>query len=338
MESDKQYNVFMQIHGYAAFRPGENLRPFSYEERDLNPFEILVQISHCGLCHTDLYMIENSWKRSTYPLVPGHEIVGIVVKKGSLATRAINDRVGIGWIHSSCQACPQCASGETNICQNKTPIYSSGRFGGFADFVIADSRFSFLIPETLSPAHAAPLLCAGATVYAPLIKQKMGAIGIIGIGGLGHLAIQFAKAMGHEVSALSHSPSKEQDAYALGARAFYTLQTPPKPFSFDFLLCTVDAPLNWNQILTFLRPNGVLCLVSRPARGITFDPMNLVSTQRTISGSNNANGETMNEMIAFATEKNIRPWIEEMLLSDINLAIKKLAENKVRYRVVLENV
>ncbi|HSX14105.1 MAG TPA: NAD(P)-dependent alcohol dehydrogenase [Chlamydiales bacterium] len=320
--------------GYAAFDPGHELQPFAYNLPELQPHEILVKISHCGLCHTDLYMINNDWKRSSYPLVPGHEIIGHVVEKGALATQNMNDRVGVGWIHSTCQQCHECRSGQPNICLNKTSTYSQGRFGGFATHMIADSRFSFLIPEKLDSAHAAPLLCAGSTVYAPLTRYEMQQVAVIGIGGLGHLAIQFANALGYEVSALSHSTSKEKDAHLLGAASFYTFQNPPKPLSFDFILCTGDAPLDWNQILTFLKPNGILCFVSRPPEGITFDPKNLVSAQRTICGSNNASIEEMKEMLSFAAENNIRPWIEELPLSQINLAIEKLKKNEARYRIV----
>lgn len=327
----------MEIQGYAALQPGKILEPFTYTAKELAPFEILIEITHSGLCHTDLYMMENSWKRSTYPLLPGHEIVGRVVKKGPCAVRELRDRVGVGWIHSTCMACPECRRGDTNICQKKTGIYNQGRFGGFANFVVADSRFAYLLPETLNSAHAAPLLCAGATSYAALKKHTgKGPVGIIGIGGLGHLAILFAKAMELEVSAISSSSSKEEDAKALGASHFYTYENPPDRNSFDFLLCTVSSPLDWNQMLSFLRPNGVLCFVSRPLGGLHIDPMYLISTQKTICGSNNANAEEMREMFAFAAKHQIRPWIEEEPLSNIHRAIERLRENRVRYRIVLE--
>lgn len=328
----------MEIKGYATFKPGTCLEPFTYPAQELKPFEILIKVTHCGLCHTDLYMIENGWKRSSYPLLPGHEIVGTVIKKGALSQKEIDDRVGVGWIYSSCLSCPECIQGDTNICQKKTGIYNQGHFGGFATHVIADSRFSYIIPKSLDSAHAAPLLCAGATVYSALKKHKIKegmSIGVIGIGGLGHLAIQFAKALGAEVSAISSTKGKELETKQLGAEHFYTFDNPPNNNTFDYLLCTVDASLDWNQILLFLRPNGILCLVSRPQQGFTFDPMNLVSTQRTICGSNNANQEMMNEMLGFAAAHGILPWIEQMPLSKINMAIKKLKNNQARYRIVL---
>jgi uncharacterized zinc-type alcohol dehydrogenase-like protein len=327
----------MKINGYATLKPAQTLFPFHYEKPPLKPFEILVKISHCGLCHTDLYMMENGWNRSSYPLLPGHEIVGIIVEKGDLAVLDLGSRVGVGWVHSSCLRCHECENGDTNICLHKSSIYNQGRFGGFASFVVADSRFSYLIPENIDSAHAAPLLCAGTTVYAPLVSHQMkkgNSIGIIGIGGLGHLAIQFANAFGAEVSAISSTPSKKKDAFSLGASHFFTDFDPPKPMSFDLILCTIDADINWNQILSYLRPNGVLCLVSRPSKPIVFDSSLLVSTQRTICGSNNANKKITEEMFDFAALHQIRPWIEEMPLSQINEGIEKLRTNKVRYRIV----
>jgi uncharacterized zinc-type alcohol dehydrogenase-like protein len=329
----------MKIHGYAALAPREPLRSFTYDAPPLEPFEILIKITHCGLCHTDLHMIEDAWHRSTYPLLPGHEIIGTVVKKGSSAEVKLGKRVGVSWVASACLQCPQCLQGDTNICPTKKGVYNNGRYGGFADHVVIDSRFAFPIPEGIDSAHAAPLLCAGATVYAPLHRHPIlpsHAVGIIGIGGLGHLALQFYHAYGCEVSAISSTPSKEKEAKNFGADHFYTWENPPSPFQFDFLLCTTDAPLDWNFVLTLLRPNGTLCLVSRPA-GLTFDPTYLVSTQRSICGSNNANRSVMNEMLSFAARHKIKPKIELMPLAKINEAIERVRTNSARYRIVLHN-
>ena len=326
----------MKIHGYAALAPRAPLQPFSYEAPPLEPSEVLIKIIHCGLCYTDLYMIENGWHRSTYPLLPGHEIIGTIVKKGPLAEAKIGTRVGVGWVRASCLNCPLCLQGNTNICSTKQGIYNLGRHGGFADHVIADARFAFPIPDSLDSAHAAPLLCAGATVYAPLhFLSPAHSIGVIGIGGLGHLALQFYRAFGCEVSAISSTPSKEKEAKSFGATHFYTWKKPPAPLQFDFLLCTTDAPLDWNLILTLLKPNGTLCLVSRPNQ-FTFDSSHLVSTQRKICGSNNAGRYVMNEMLAFAARHKIKPQIELMPLSKVNEAIEKIRTNQARYRIVLE--
>lgn len=325
------------VHGYAALQSGKILEPFSYPMRNLEPFEILVEVSHCGLCHTDLHMMENGWNRSTYPLLPGHEIVGHIVEKGAYAQQNLGDRVALGWIHSTCLHCPACKKGDTNICQNKKGIYTQGRFGGFATHVIGDSRFAFQLPKNLSSAEAAPLLCAGATVYAPLKEnniQKGAEVGVIGIGGLGHLALQFGTALGYQMVAISSSKKKRDDAKQLGATQFYTLDSLPKEPCLDFILCTADQSLNWNQLLSLLRPNGTLCFVSRPSQGISFNPNFLVSTQRRICGSNNASLAKTNEMLQFAHKFQIKPWIEEFPIEEINLGIEKLRRNEVRYRIV----
>lgn len=331
----------MQIHGYAAFKAKGLLEPFSYTAPELKPFEVIIKISHSGICRTDLHMIDNAWNRSIYPLVPGHEIVGTVIQKGVFASLPIGERVAVGWIYASCLDCPECLQENTNICQHKTSIYNHGRYGGFADHVIADSRFCFRLPKELNGADAAPLLCAGATVFSPLIHHKIQAnhaVGIIGIGGLGHLALQFCKAFGCETSAISSTPSKEKEAKECGAQHFYTFQNPPSPTQFHFLLCSVDVELNWNQILSWLKPNGVLCLVSRPPKNFNFDPSLLVSTQRTICGSNNANRFLVNEMLSFATRHQIKPKVEVVPLSKVNEALEKLRTHQARYRIVLENL
>ncbi len=328
----------MQIHGYAAFQARDALKPFSYTVTDLKPFEVMIRVTHCGICRTDLHMIDNAWNRSTYPLVPGHEIVGVVIQKGSLASLSLGDRVAVGWIYASCLECQECLQQETNICQHKTSIYNHGRYGGFADHVVADSRFCFQLPKEIDSVHAAPLLCAGATVFSPFINHQIQAnqsVGIIGIGGLGHLALQFSKAFGCETSAISSTALKKDEAKEFGASHFYTFQDPPALMQFHFILCTVDVELNWNQVLSWLKPNGILCLVSRPPKTFSFDPALIVSTQRMVCGSNNANRFVVEEMLLFSSRHQIQPKVEEFPLSNVNLALQKLRENQVRYRIVL---
>lgn len=331
----------MQIHGYAALSPKSPLVPFAYEAPPLQPYEVLLKVSHCGVCRTDLHMIDNNWGRSTYPLLPGHEVVGHIVQKGASSSFRLGTRVAAGWVFSSCLACEECQNDKTNICQHKTSLYNKGRFGGFADHVIADSRFCFALPDPLSSADAAPFLCAGATVFAPLkhyITKPNASVGIIGIGGLGHLALQFAKALGGIPSAISSSSSKEDLARKWGAHHFYTLPNRlPAPMQFDLLLCTVDVAMPWDLLLSWLKPEGVLCLVSRPPKeSFQFDPALLVSTQRVLAGSNNANRATIYEMLDFATQHNIRPQIELYPLKEVNVALERLRQNQARYRIVLQ--
>jgi uncharacterized zinc-type alcohol dehydrogenase-like protein len=329
----------MQIHAYAALSPGQKLVPFTYQAPPLAPFEVLLKISHCGLCHSDVHLIDNDWGKSKYPLVPGHEVIGTVVEKGSgIETLSLGDRVGVGWIRSACLHCPTCLEGETNICPQKTAT-CNGNYGGFADFVVADGRFAYLIPVGINSAHAAPLLCAGATVYAPLrrLVHPSQTVAVIGIGGLGHLALQFAAAFGCEVTAISHSLDKREESLRFGAHHFMALnELSPLP-QFDFILSTVQADLDWNLILSLLKPKGTLCFVGRPLNLGKIELGQLISSQKTICGSTNASRSMMNEMLLFAARKKVEPKIELYSFSDVNQAIAKMKANKVRYRIVLKS-
>lgn len=329
----------MKIDAFAAMAPRERLKPFSYEAPSLAPFEILLQISHCGLCHSDIHLIDDDWNRSKYPLVPGHEVIGNIIQKGSsVETLAIGQRVGVSWLRSACLNCPLCLSGETNICPQKTTS-CNGHYGGFATHMIADSRFVFPIPEALPSAHAAPLLCAGATVYAPFRRHQIhgaSSVGVIGIGGLGHLALQFAKAFGCEVTALSSSPGKEKEAQSFGADRFCLLSSSLSPAEFDFILSTVQADLDWNLIVSLLKPQGTLCFVGRPASAALIEIGPLISGQKTLSGSSTANRALMNEMLLFAARHKIAPQIELLPLSKVNDGIERVKANRARYRIVLD--
>lgn len=328
----------MEIHAYAALAPGERLAPFTYAIPPLGPFDLLLKVTHCGLCHSDIHLIYDDWKRSKYPLVPGHEVVGTIVKKGAdVHHLKIGQRVGVSWLHSSCMQCPTCLEGETNICALKTTT-CNGHYGGFADQMTADSRFAYLIPDALDSGHAAPLLCAGATVYAPLRRHGITAahsVAVIGIGGLGHLALQFAAAFGAEVTAISNSPDKKKEAKEFGAHHFITLAS-GIPSQFDFILSTVNADLDWNLVLSLLKPQGTLCFVGRPPNLGQLDIGALISFQKKVTGSSTANRAYMNEMLALAARKQIRAKIERFPLSEVNKAIERVKSNQVRYRAVLE--
>lgn len=328
----------MHVDAYAAFEPKERLRPFTYQTTSLAPHEILVKISHCGLCRSDIHLIDDDWKRSRYPLVPGHEIIGTIVEKGKSVNLSLSQRIGVSWIRSSCLECTYCRQGDTNVCLKKTTT-CNGHYGGFANFMVADSRFVFPIPDALDSAHAAPLLCAGATVYAPLRKhgaQKNHSVAVIGIGGLGHLALQFASALGCETTAISHSPSKKSESHSFGAHHFHTHDSLPPPLTFDLILSTVDANLDWNAILSLLKPQGTLVFLGRPLSPVQIDIAQILSLQRSITGNSTANRPVMNEMLQFAASHSIRPKIELFPLSEVNQGIERVKSNAVRYRVVLK--
>ncbi len=328
----------MKIHAYAAIGPGEPLQPFSYEAPHLGPFEILLKVSHCGLCHSDIHLIDDDWKKSIYPLVPGHEIVGTIAKKGEWVENfKMGQRVGASWVRSACMNCSLCLEGDTNMCSQKSRT-CNGNYGGFADYMVADSRFAFPIPDSLDSAYAAPLLCAGATVYAPLRRyaQAPHSVAVIGIGGLGHLALQFAAAFGCKVTAISHSANKEAEAKSFGAHHFLILENSPHPAQFDLILSTVHADLDWNLILTLLKPKGTLCFVGRSQAPAQIDIGELISFQKSVCGSTTANRAWIHEMLVFATLHKIKPKIEILPLSKVNQGVERVKTNAARYRIVFE--
>jgi len=333
------------IEGYVTKEAGAPLEAFQYESPQVGPWDIEVEISHCGICHSDLHLIKNDWGFSTYPLVPGHEIIGVVKQKGNLVTELeVGMRVGIGWQGSSCGHCEWCHQGEENLClaQEATCV---GHFGGFAKKIVADSRFAFPIPEKLTSENAAPLLCGGVTVFSPLLFHKVEAtmrIGVIGVGGLGHLALQFAHAFGCEVSAFSSSPSKEGEAKRFGAHHFIS-STNAKELeraanSVDLLLCTSSGEMNWEAYLEVLRPKGKLCLLGAPKEGRVNVPIfSLIMGRKTICGSNIGSAPDIRKMLRFAAQHGIVAQTEVFPMSEVNTALEKLEKNQIHYRAVLKN-
>lgn len=329
----------MKIHAFASLKQKEALQPFSYEASPLGPFDVLLKISHCGLCHSDIHLIDNNWKRSIYPLVPGHEVVGTVVKKGDgLSYLPLGERVGVSWVRSSCLHCPVCLQGETSICPDKTAT-CNGYYGGFADYMVADGRFCYPIPKEIDSAHAAPLLCGGATVYAPLRRLNIQAphsVAVVGIGGLGHLGLQFASAFGCEVTALSFTPGKEKEAKGFGADHFVVMGKKLTSSQFDLILCTVHQNLDWDMLIGALKPSGTLCVLGRPDEPSRINFSELISFQKSVTGSATASRSVLNEMLQFAARHKIAPQIERMPLTQVNEAVARVKAGKARYRIVLE--
>jgi uncharacterized zinc-type alcohol dehydrogenase-like protein len=332
----------MVIRAFSAKKAGQKLEPFTYPIPVLGPFEVLIDITHCGLCYSDVHLIDDDWKRSVYPLVPGHEVVGKIVQKGSEVKRELGTRVGVSWLYSSCLECPTCLLGETQVCPQRKAT-CIGHHGGFATQMTADSRFIYSIPKALDSAVAAPLLCAGATVYAPFRRWKIQAphhVAVIGIGGLGHLALQFGRAFGCSVTAISSSSDKEKEALSFGAGHFATLdQIKANPsnyaLSFDFIISTTHGDVDWDLVCSLLKPTGVLCFLGRPATRLSLDLLRSLNSQQVITGSSVANRYLIQEMLEFAAEHKIVPRIELMKMSEVNEAIEKVRKNKARYRIVL---
>jgi uncharacterized zinc-type alcohol dehydrogenase-like protein len=333
----------VRISGYAARAVGQPLEPFTFEPPKLGAHDVRVSVTHCGLCQSDIHAIDNYYGITTYPFVPGHEIVGHVSEVGSVVSNLKEgDRVGIGWQGRSCMKCEWCLKGEEQLCMD---IVSSGTwvpFGGFSSSINVDSRFAYPLPDALPSEVAAVLMCAGVAVYSPLrlyAKRPAQKIGIIGVGGLGHLALQFAHALDHEVTAISSSPEKKKEALAFGANHFIAsddqTSLQQSEFSFDLLLCTAHGKINWEALLNTLKKNGVLVLVGFP--DVSFNSTDLVAHQLSITGSFLGNRATMREMLSFAKEHNIMPKVELMPMTEVNEAIQKVREKNARYRIVLFN-
>jgi uncharacterized zinc-type alcohol dehydrogenase-like protein len=331
------------VLGYAARAVGQPLEPFTYEPPKLGEHDVRVSVTHCGLCYTDIHGIDNYYGVATYPFVPGHEIVGYVSEVGKAqSSLKIGDRVGIGWMGRSCGECEWCKSGEDQLCLDIVQDGTWVPYGGFSSSVVVDSRFAYLVPEAMPSEVAAVLMCAGITVYNPLrlyVKQSTQKIGIIGIGGLGHLAIQFAHALGYEVTVISSSPAKKEEAMSFGADHFVASDDKASfgklEFNFDLLLCTAHGDINWEWLLTILKKRGKLVLVGFP--DIELNSTDLVVHELSITGSFIGNRATMREMLSFAQVHDIKPWIELMPMTKVNEAIEMVKQNKARYRIVLVN-
>ncbi|MEK6917161.1 MAG: NAD(P)-dependent alcohol dehydrogenase [Nanoarchaeota archaeon] len=333
----------MTIKAYAVKEPKTELGNFKYEEKELGEYDVRLKITHCGVCHSDVHLIDNDWGITKYPFVPGHEIVGEVLELGKKVTHLkTGERVGVGWQKSACYTCQSCLEGFDTGCPNKeeTCVHNHG---GFAEAIVTDSRFAFKVPEKLLSENVAPLLCGGITVFTPLMKyvKPTMKVGVIGIGGLGHLALQFADAFGCEVVAFSHSKDKEKEAKKLGADNFVSsvdvAEMKKHRGSLDFILSTVHAKLDWNAYMGLLKPKGRLCIVGAVPEPIEIHSFNLIVGSRGIVGSSTGSRADIVKMLDFAARHDIKAMTEVFPMSDVNKAIQKLRENKIRYRAVLKN-
>ncbi len=332
------------IQGYAVHAAGAELLPLRYDRGDLLPQDVEVSISHCGVCHSDLSLIDNDWGLSQYPFIPGHEIVGTVTEVGSAVRHlAAGDRVGIGWQADSCGICEWCRKGEENLCAQAQPT-CVGRHGGYAEAVRVNARFAVKLPEALDSQTTAPLLCAGITVYQPLRcagVNPSSRVGVIGIGGLGHLALQFARAFGAEVTAFSTSVDKEAEALELGAQRFVHSRESKAMKAVegtqDLIISTVNAAQEWNAYVSALRPQGTLCLVGVPPKPVSVEAFPLIAGARCVCGSNTGSPARIAEMLDVAARHGIGARTELFRMGDANQAIARLRRNTVHYRVVLAN-
>jgi alcohol/geraniol dehydrogenase (NADP+) len=331
----------MSFHAYAAHAKKGALVPFVYEPEPLGPHDVEVRISHCGICHSDVHLVDGDWGVGTYPMVPGHEIVGTVAALGpEVRQLQVGQRVGVGWQRGACLACELCTAGEENLCSESEDTCVD-HHGGFADRIRLDGRFAFPLPDALASENAAPLLCAGVTVYSPLrrwVRPPM-RVGVVGIGGLGHLALQFARAMGCEVTALSSTADKEPESRSFGAHRFLATGEPKALRSaastLDFILSTVYVPQDWTGLLRALRPNGVLCFVGAPAEPLKLPIGAILEGQKTVTASAIGGRPAIREMLDFAARHGVAAKTHVRPLAKADAALDEVRKGRARYRIVL---
>jgi alcohol dehydrogenase (NADP+) len=342
----------MPTRAYAAFSATTPLAPLSIERREVGPSDVLIDIAYCGVCHSDLHQARNEWRATVYPCVPGHEIVGRVAKVGSAVTRlAAGDLAGVGCMVDSCRTCSSCRAGLEQYClkgptytYNSEDKHSGGRtYGGYSAAVVVDEAYTLRIPKSLDLAAAAPLLCAGITTYSPLRHWKVSKgqkVGVVGLGGLGHMGIKFARAFGAHVVVFTTSPKKVEDALRLGAHEVVVSSDAgamgKHTGSFDFILDAVSAEHDINAYLRLLALDGTLTLVGAPEKPLPVMAFNLLGARRSFSGSGIGGIAETQEMLDFCGEHGIVSDIEMIRMAQIDQAYERMLKGDVRYRFVID--
>ncbi|MAD47572.1 MAG: alcohol dehydrogenase [Oceanospirillaceae bacterium] len=331
------------IKAYAAFEPGGELQPYEYDPGPLSAGDVEIEVEFCGICHSDLSMLNNEWGMTTYPFVPGHEVAGRIAAVGDAVSHLkVGERVGLGWHSSYCNHCPTCLEGDHNLCSSAEGTII-GRHGGFADKVRAQAASVVRLPDGIASELAGPLFCGGVTVFNPLLQYDIpptARVGVIGIGGLGHMALQFLNAWGCEVTAFTSSDSKHAEALKLGAHR--TLDSRDKEAlkdasgHFDLIISTVNVALNWGAYMRTLRPKGRLHFVGAVLEPLKINVMALMQKQNQVSSSPVGSPATIARMLEFAERHNVGPEVEVFDMADVNKAIDRLEHGSPRYRVVLK--
>lgn len=337
-------NTTTTINAFAATKPGGSLEPFTYEVGELQPNEVEIDVQYCGICHSDLSMIDNEWGISRYPLVGGHEVIGKVAGVGSNVDHlAVGTTVGLGWHSGYCGHCESCHTGDENLCPEAQGTIVE-RHGGFADKVRADAASVVAVPEGIDLKSAGPLLCGGITVFNPLVQfdvKSTDRVAVIGIGGLGHMALKFLSHWGCEVTAFTSSESKREEALSMGAHKTLNSRDEAEikgaANRFDFILSTVNVKLQWHRFVNTLRPKGRLHFVGAALEPLDVGAMSLITGQKSISGSPVGSPSTIETMFNFANRHQIQPEVEMFPMSQINEAFDRLKSGEARYRIVLTN-
>ena len=334
----------MSVRAFAAQQPHGELSPFEYEPGPLGDEQVEIAVSHCGICHSDLSMLDNEWGMTQYPFVPGHEAVGTVRAVGShVTTVKPGDRVGLGWYSKSCMHCRQCMGGDHNLCLTAEATII-GRHGAFGNTVRSHWAWATPLPAGLDPAKAGPLFCGGITVFNPLVQfdiRPTQRVGVVGIGGLGHLAVQFANKWGCEVVAFSSSAGKSDEAKKLGAHHVVNSKDDAAMAklagTLDLIIVTVNVPLNWPTYINALAPKGRLHFVGAVGAPVPVAVFPMIMGQKSLSGSPLGSPATTADMLAFCARHGIAPVTETFPMTKVNDAIVHLRAGKARYRIVLEN-
>lgn len=332
------------IQAYAVHKSHGEYSLFEFDPGPLPEDRVEVAVEYCGICHSDLSMANNDWGITAYPFVPGHEVVGRVVAVGSrVSTLSLGQRVGVGWFSGACLNCRQCLGGDQNLCGSSEQTIV-GRHGGFANRIRCQALWAVPLPDDLDPALAGPLFCGGLTVFNPLVQfgiRPTDTVGVIGIGGLGHMALQFLKAWGCEVVAFTSSDSKRDEALKLGAHRTVNsrdeVQLANARGQFNLILNTVNVTLNWQLYMDCLAPRGRLHTVGAVAEPISVAAFPMLLGQKSLSGSPLGSPTTLQQMLAFCSRHKIAPVTELFPLSKVNEAMAHVEAGKARYRVVLQN-
>ncbi|XP_058081254.1 probable mannitol dehydrogenase isoform X8 [Magnolia sinica] len=338
--------------GWAARDTSGVLSPFKFSRRANGEDDVTLKVLYCGICHTDLHAVKNEWGNSVYPLLPGHEIVGVVTQVGPNVSKfKVGDKAGVGFLSESCKSCSTCHQGWENYCPKMMSIYNSTyhdgtmTYGGYSDMLVVNQNFAICFPENLPLDSGAPLLCAGITVYSPMryfgLSEPGMHLGVVGLGGLGHVAIKFGKAFGMKVTVISTSPSKEKEAIErLGADSFLVSRNPAQmeaaTDTMDGIIDTVSAVHPIEPLMGLLKFNGKLVIVGLPDKPLEVPAFSLVMGRRTVAGSFIGGIKEAQEMIDFAAKHNITADIEVIPMDYVNTAMERLAKADVRYRFVID--
>ena len=337
---------------YAAYDANSPLKEFELKRREPGPTDVVIEILYCGVCHSDIHQVRNEWANAIYPMVPGHEIVGRVKAVGAKVTKfKEGDLAGVGCLVDSCRECPKCKDGLEQYCEGgSVGTYNSmekdGKtitYGGYSKQIVTTEEFVLKVSDKLELKAVAPLLCAGITTYSPLRHWKVGKghkVGVLGLGGLGHMAVKFAVSFGAEVTMLSHSPNKERDAKRLGAHRFALTSDEETVKSlanhFDFIIDTVSAPHDYNVYLNMLNTDGVMICVGAPPAPAEIPAFNLIFQRRSIAGSLIGGIPETQEMLDYCAEHNIVSDVEVIAMKDINDAYERMMKGDVKYRFVID--